>query len=631
MSLRTTIILLLFVCGLGAGIWFWERHQATSLDNEVGSSLTSMAAVEIESFEIKNAAGRVKFKKKADGAWFITEPFDDRADPEFIKAILGLAEKAEVAEVVTRDRLNNSGRKPYGLDDASAIQMAYRKGGKTISRLNLGKAGTLGETVYAETPGNDRQRAIYLIWAKSGTSSTHVRDQIVKSADEMRDPWLLPFRSDHVVKLSMRRGAGEIEIIRQSRGEKENPVWILTKPLKTKGNQTQIDEFVGLFSSAKAASLLPVNTQPPNTDQPDAELTFWDKPQGKGSTIRLFADKDPASKTAIGYLTDRKAWFKIESNYLSEDVIPKSPNGLRSQALGDLAPEQVSTLIIDAPNERTALYKVQRLWLIKTGDTTFLKASSERVMRMMEKINQAEIGEFVTDSLTDPVQYGLDKPYLTVAFASGVNKSLTELVTPNEQNSITLRLGVGPDKKLYANFLGQPSVYQMLPEHFSLIPTQSVKYRDLQLLEFQPMQVRRVRQSLGVEPPVEITAPPNSFDWTAARAGGDVTPLLNKEHALRLVSRLATLQAADWTVGLKEGHDAMQNQTLQIDLDVEYQENPSSDVKTKSIVLNFAPAGDEKTALYFHGRCTDIDSYFLIRRDDYKELAAPLLNSPGSP
>lgn len=628
---RTTLILLFLVVSLGAFTYYWERHQRSTIERRTAGNLTGLKAENIETMEIHNASGISKFKKRAtDGVWNLTEPFDDRVDPEFLKRMLELAEKAEIADTLEEKDIKSSDRKSYGLDDKTAIQIAWKVGGRTTGRLKIGKIGALGDTVYAEAPGNKEFPEIYLIWARPDPKQKNVRDELARPIAEMRDTLLLPIKSNQVVSFSIRRPgtAGEITASRQLLSEKEATPWTLLKPLKARGEQNEIDNLVGLFATARVNKLLPPGPAPSGLPAvPAVEIQFQSSFKAKGTTIRLYPPDAADPNSAIGFLTDRKAWFTIDKEFI--EAIPEDTTKLRSHTLIDLDYRKLTTMIIEnRDGETIPLYRAGNRWVIQKSDKTFIRASGDRVAKTIQNLNQAEIGKFVTDSLTNPADYGLDKPFQSITFGTPEHKGGIAELKP--ETSLTLLFGTDKDGRLYANIKGESSVYLMLPDHFGLVPPQLIKWRDSQILDFTRPSIRRLQQTLGTTPPITLNSPPRSFEWTVTRAGNNVTPLLLSENVERLIGRLSTLNVAEWLPGLQEGYKALQEPSLVIDVDIEYVEDKSS-INTptlKKLQLSFAPSGDAKQALFYIGHCNEIPDYFLISREAYRELAAPLLANP---
>lgn len=633
MRARTTFILFLLVIGLAVFVYTYERHQRSTLERRIAGSLTGYDPAIIDSIELKNGSLTAKLKRKAENRWFLTDPIDDRVDPAFVVRLLGLAEKAEISETIPDDQIKDSDRTRFGLDDKSAIQITWRSEGKTIGRLKVGKIGALGETAYAEAPGNKEYGDVYLFWAKPDTKTVNVREELNRSLEDMRDTSLLPYKSQEITSFSIRHPGktGEIEVERTILSDKEATPWVLTKPLKTRGEQKQIDNFVGLFANAKANKLLPPTPAPANLPaNPVAEIQFQKDPAAKGATIRFYPPDPPDSKYLTGYLTDRKTWFTIESEFLQ--AIPESPNDLRARTLADLEAKKITTILINNLNgDNIELYRIDGRWFIKKGDEQFLAASGDRVSKTLQALNQAEIGSFANDSLTKPADYGLDQPFQTITFGTAEHVRGKGLGALTPQNSLVLQFGQNQEThRLYANFKGETSVYEMLPEHFNLVPNRELKWRNLQILEFGRQAVRRLQQTLGTEPPVTLKAK-TEYGWSASRVGSDVDPtaFLNKEAVERILNRLGTLNVDDWATGLQDGHKALQTPSLELEIDVEYVTDRSALDKPslKTIQLTFAPIGDPKTALYYYGRCTDYADYFLISREVYKELSTPLLKN----
>jgi hypothetical protein len=641
---RTTLLLLAFVIGLASFIYYYERHQLGTIESRKAGSLTSLEVSEIDSMELQNASGTIKFKKKLDGLWYLTDPIDDRLDQTLAQRLIDMASKAEIAQTVPAKEVTPEDLKSYGLDEKEAITLAWRTNGKTVGKLKLGKIGALGDTVYAEAPGHKIHNDIYLIFARPEANSSNFRDEVNRALADMRDKKLLPFSTAKIASVSIRRPVtgGEIQIQRKLISETEATPWAITKPLKSRADDKSVNDRLGYLASSQVKSLFAPGTPPKDVPEtPAVELQVQSDLESKGVTIRLYDTADAAAESGIGYFVDRKTWFTYPLDVGEPDVTKKgdllhvflSPlETLRTHTLADLDAKKLSTILIQQQYlPPISLYRIGSHWIMKNGEKGFGKASGDRVAKTIKAVNEAEIGRFVTDSLTDPAEYGLDHPWQTITFASALHtpKGLGP-VTP--ENSITLLLGKAADEKLYANFKGESSVFLMLPEHYGLIPSQPLKWKEPQILSFAPFSVRKYVQTLGNEPPTTLVSPPQSSTFSASRGGGDVTPLLDKETVQRTLARLSSLNVSDWTAELKEAVALLQTPELEIEMDIDFVEdsNGFEAPKTQNVKLAFAPAGKVGTtgkSPFYLGSCTDVPDYFYITRETFKELSTPLLKA----
>lgn len=628
----TTLILLLIVASLGTFVYFWERHQGGTIERRAAGNLTALKRDDIEAIEIRNASGTAKIKKRPDGRWWLTSPFDDLVDSEFAERLISLAEKATIADTITHEDLKSEDLKAYGLDEKSAIQINWKKDGKVVTRLKLGKIGALGDTVYAEAPNNNEFPDVYLIWARPTSTISNLRDEVSKPIPEMRELRLVPLRPEKVTAFSIRRpgNAGEISVERKLLTGQEATPWSLVKPIKARGDQRHIDGLVGDFTAGKIGKLLPPASIPEGL--PDVALLdvqFHADANTKPCTFRLFPPASADATMLTGMFVERKAYFLVEKELI--DAIPTDPNELRALTLMDLDYSRLTTMLIEnRGGESIPLYRTQGRWLMEKPDKTYMKVSGDRVAKTVQALNKAEIEKYITDSLTDPAPYGLDFPYQTITFGTPAHKGEIGRLTP--ENSLTLQFGKDKDGRLYANIRGESSVFLMKPEHIGIVPDQPLRWRDLQVLNFPPYSVKRLSQSLGAEPPLILTTLADGTGWAARRLDVDLSKRVAGEIVDRLLSRLGTLNVSDWTYSLVETSKRLENPSLQLEVEVEMIEDPNfPDTKSiKKVRLEFAPTGDLKTSLYFIGRCTDIPDYFLINRTIYQELASTLLTKQVS-
>ncbi len=642
MKLRTTLLLFLLTAGLITYVLLHERRQpprdlAGFLLFDLEGDILRDEAVSLEitpdeigGIDVKSAGGQLAFRRSEDGTWEIARGVKDRASRESVKLLLDFVTKARILDTLDRDEVRSGKVKEstIGLDDSSAVEITYRRpGGARLVELKVGRTAPLGKAMYVQFPDVKTREDVYIV-------SPDLRDFLMQPPDEFRDRALAKYPAERIRKFAVKRGEGEIEISRESTNETDATPWVISRPLpNARADQAVVKDFLNMITGAKLTGFAP--TTGSGTALPAgqilAEVTFW--PDGaydrKGITLTFFPDPDPASKEAICRDRERKVEFKVERELVDSIALADSPNTFRDRQLGNIDPDKVATLEVEVVNgDSVGLYRVGDRWAVrKKGTEDFQAASGDLVEKLIKALNAAEILEFTSDSLMDKAIYGLDQPALTLTFATGKHASLKQPAPLTTDNSRILRFGVMPTGKVYANFAGEPFVYQVGPEVAGLVPRQLIRWRTLQLPGFGRMNLRALRQTLGAAPAVELKAEANSFTWTAQRAGETVTPFLNQPAAETLAARLGSLQATSWQGESDASLRALALAPIVIEAAYETPAEGTEAPKVNQVRLEFAPMSTEERAPLYYGRHSAVPGVFLIDAQAVRDLSAQLLKT----
>ena len=642
LKLRTTFLLLLLTAGLAAYVLLHERRQpphdlAGSLLFDLEGDVLRDEAVSLEitpddvgGIDLNSSSGNIALRRSEDGTWEMARGLKDRASRETIRTLLDFVSKARILDTLDRAEVRSGKVKEsdLGLDDSGAVEITYRKpGGARLVELKVGRTAPLGKAMYIQFNDVKTRDDIYIV-------SPDLRTFLTQPPDQFRDRSLAKYPAERIRKFAVKRGEGEIELSRESTNEADATPWVISRPLpNARADQAVVKDFLSMITGAKLSSFTAATGS--STAQPAgqmlAEVTLW--PDGaydrKGVTLAFFPDPDPASKEAICRDRERKAEFKVDRELVDSIALAESPTPFRDPRLGNIDPAKVATLEVEIPaGDSVGLYRIGDRWVVrKQGTAEFQAASGDAVEKLIKSLNEAEILAFASDSLTDKAVYGLDQPAVTLTFATGKHPGLKNLAPLTTDNSRILRFGILPTGKVYANFAGEPFVYQVGPEIASLVPRQMIRWRTLQLPGFERINLRALRQTLGGAPPVELKAEANSFTWTAERSGANVTPLLNTSVAESIAARLGSLQVASWQGESDSSLRALAVAPIVIEVAYETPGDSPGGVKVQQIRMEFAPMSTEERAPLYYGRHSAVPGVFLIEAQTVRDLASPLLKA----
>lgn len=640
MKLRTTFLLLLLTAGLAAYVLLHERRQpprdlAGFLLFDLEGDVLSDEAVSLEitpdevgGIDLKSAAGDIAFRRSDDGTWEMARGIKDRASRETVKTLLDFITNARILDTLDRAEVKNGKVKEsaLGLDAGGAVEITYRKpGGARLVGLKIGRTAPLGKAMYAKFDDVKTRDDIYIV-------NPDLREFLTQPPDQFRDRSIAKYPSTRIRKFSIKRGEGEIEISRESTNEADGADWIISRPLQNaRADQAVVKDFLNMITGAKltgfsattgTGAALPAG-------QMLAEVTLW--PDGaydrKGISLTFFPDADPASKEALCRDRERKVEFRVERELVESIGLAESPNSFRDSKLGNIDPAKVATLEVEVTNgDSVGLYRVGERWAVrKKGAEEFQMASGDTVERLIKELNEAEIVEFSEDSLTRKEEFGLDQPGIVLTFATGKHASLKKLSPLTTDNSRILRFGILPNGRVFANFAGEPFVYQVGPELAGLVPRQLIRWRTLQLPGFERINLRALRQTLGGAPPVDLKSAANSFTWAAERDGQDVTGMLDSQTAEVIAAKLGSLQATSWQGESDASLRALAAAPIVIEAAYETAGAAAGAPDLQQVRVEFAPMSTSERAPLYYGRHSAVPGVFLINAQTARDFGSPLL------
>ncbi len=641
MKFRTTLLLLLLTGGVTSYVLLHERRQAPRdlagfLVFDLEGDVLRDEAVSLEispddvgGIDIKSSAGNLALRRSDDGTWEMARGTKDRASRESVKVLLDFVAKAKIVDTLDREEVRSGKVKEsaLGLDDSGAVEITYRKpGGGRLVEFKVGRTAPLGKAMYLQFNDVKTRQDIYLV-------HPDLREFLSQSADQFRDRAVAKYPAERIRKFTVKRGEGEIELSRVSTGEAEGSPWVISRPLpNARADQAVVKDFLGLLTGAKVTRFSGSGAgaaQP--AGQMLAEVTLW--PDGaydrKGVSLAFFPDGDPASQEAICLDRERKVEFKVERELVDAIALAESPAPFRDPKLGNLDPAKVATLEVElGEGDSVGLYRVGDRWAVRRrGESGFQAASGDAVEKLIKALNEAEILEYSSDALTDKAPYGLEPAAVTLTFVAGRNASLQNLGPVTTDNSRILRLGILPTGKVYANFAGEPFVYQVGPEVAGLIPRQLVRWRTLQLPGFERLNLRELRQTLGSAPAVELKAEARSFVWSAKRGGENVTKLLKQAAAEGVAARLGSLQVVSWQGESDASMRALALPSVVLEAAYEVPGGSAGEVRLEQAKVEFAPMSGEARAPLYYGRHSGVPGIFLIEAQTVRELSGALLEA----
>lgn len=656
MKKSTTLILLVLTLGLGAWLMLRDDRPASELNGQFlfdfsGHLLTKeeirvdVDATLVAGIDLKSSAAEISLRKRPDGGWDLVKGITDRADESIVKELLDYCSKARIADTLPASEVKSGKVNPagIGLDDAGAWRISWLKAdGSVLTEIRAGKTAPLDNAGYVQVTGESRRPDVYLV-------NPDLRPLLARPLDSFRDPRVSRYKAEEVQRMVVRKGEGEVEFSRtflppapappkapdgkaeaNKVEEPETTPWVISRPLpNAPADQPAVRDTVAMICGAKMKGWTQwtesAATGNPG-DKPVVEVTLFPAGENaKGATLSFFTDPDSPDKTALCRDVQRKAAFKVEREIMDVLCLAESPNLFRSRMLAAVEPGIISTIQVTTPKDSVLVCRVGNRWSWRPqAGGKWSEAAPERLEKLIALINETEIIDFASDSLSDPAAYGLDKPMMSITMAAGAHLSLETLTEMTDKNSQTLRIGVLPDGRIFANFTGDPFVYRIGPELPSSIPQSFVKWRSLALTGFTVGQFRSLKLMVGTDPALMLKFNPATARWSAERDGADVSSQLDAAFVEEMVQKLGGLSVENWLENTGDADKALSTPAVTVQIEYETFGDKPAVVLTEKRTLELAPT-PAAGAPFCYGRYSGVKEPFFISSALLRDLSRGLL------
>lgn len=614
MQPRTTAFLLLLVVALGAVILGVERYLPSTRElREMKKGPVKFNKSEVTQFEIDSSGGDGVSLARDKGIWWVRRPFNDHADPDKVTKLLDELLAIGWIERVHRAEFDEAGWAKTALDQPRH-KLRLMVGSDTVLEVWLGSAAAIeGSHYLAVQKSNDSEETAYYV------AKTSLPDLLKPTPKDWRDSKLVRLAAEQVTGIKLVQEGGQIELVRVP----GKAGWILAKPLSTRGSKEKIGELLSTLLNLEIKDAVEVTTGAATAIEGGTATAAIN---GQPLKITLTAQQDettiqteititkpqPDSLETKATVSHRRPIFTVLSKSLAD--LWSQPNDLRDRMLARIETEAVAAVRIDSQVFAPVLLeKKQESWFLRRHNK-LEPANGDRVARLFEALNSHPIRSYASDSAANLAGYGLDKPFLTLTFSSTDGRAMKLFFGANAERT-----------EFFAKYEAEPSVYQIDASLLPSIPQDGIKWKGLGAMRFTQFALRKISLAMGTQPPVELSYDPTTAQWTGARAGRDITAMIDRVKADRLAGSLAKFNVQDWSADATNAIQALKTPALRVV--VTLGEPGTNTGPTRDIEMNFSPTQpDMDTALYF-GQVDKGPDVFYVTRSALLELLAPVFKS----
>jgi uncharacterized protein DUF4340 len=241
-GLRSTIVLLVVLIGLGGYIYFYASKPADS-GSKNEKLFAGVDADKVNELKVKSESGDLTSLKKEGGAWKIVAPVTASASDADAQGIANTIGGLEIDRVVDE---NPSDLKDYGLAQPR-IDIEFKSSdGKPSGHLRIGNKTVTGGNVYAMR--NDEKRVLLV--------AEYQQASLNKSTFDLRDKSIVKLERDKVDGLDVTVDGKPIELA------KSNGDWRLVKPIAARADLSAVEGLVGKVEGAQMKSVVSAEPEP---------------------------------------------------------------------------------------------------------------------------------------------------------------------------------------------------------------------------------------------------------------------------------------------------------------------------------------------------------------------------------
>ena len=508
------------------------------------------------SIQISDTNGN-KFQIKQTGNfWSITEPWEDRANPSYIRVLFQFIASLEVQDVIERDNLNLD---DFHLKKGQIRVKMFDENNATVCDLKIGRltawkipsedktpqkgAPTYEPTIFIRLSDEHKRDKIYIC---TSNTTAGIHSLFANNFAQFRDHRPLYFSHRYLDKVSIKNQETEIVVSRPNL----NAAWKITKP-----NQLRVDPEATalLFNSLAKLTALKVEdrssvtlpTAADNVNQ-SQEVSIHFAGQPEDVTLRIYPPTRENANAVLATVSDRPntvfhlplTQSAVAPESTSLNSLQVGVNDLRSKTMTQLNGKELQAIIIRPGGLDPILLKRERLteWqMLRTEG--WRPTNTDTLIRLIQAVTQDKIVKFVTDAATsdDLTAYGLDRPFLLLGFNNFNNKGLR------------IAIGRSPkDGKSYARILGKPNIWEISTDTLQKIALYSWQWRTPHVWHIPEVDIQKIVLERKGKPSIELSYQYFADKWSAKIDGQDATSSLNPNRAKFFLKQLTSIKAHRW-------------------------------------------------------------------------------------
>lgn len=657
MRSATTSILLAIAIGLGAWIYLGESRQDIDQVNQDKKVLAHFQPESVKEIYI-DSGGIKSVMKKHGELWFFEKPLADRADQSTAASVLDLLGHLTIRDKISAEEVEGDtslSDQQLGFTEEDQIRVTLisspddkeKNSTKTTKQtvLVFGGVAPMQNTIFARL--EDETKKTDAVFIVDGNPKKYLEDPTAA----LRDQTLLFAPVNRIAGLTVRTAQNTIKMERKVTSPATG--WTMISPLPARANSELIETIIAQLSSLRVEDLLDTSTASGANPNPVPEdgVVFELQLLGMEKPISVFLSPatPPASATTDekaaplleARVSDRPATFLVRSPLLAQ--LPFSPNAFRDPHLARIPLQLLHSIVIQTRDNPdvilTAMPPADGHINWKSDRNGKREAANlTKIIDLVNAVNEEKIIDFIDDPKADLAIYGLDHPFTAITFnvfqavpmAPGTDPKSSATQKP-KMIQRTLKLGFSKDdaNHLFANFVGEPYIYQISPVFRNHVSPHPLKWKALKVLSFSTISLQHIEISKKGQAPLLLDYDYTRDTWEVHNDDTTKPKAIDHRIAEKVKSTLGSLTARDWITTSQLAYKALATPSLSFKIVIEEIDPALQEPRLVTHTLKFAPTSSPGI---YYGSLDSSPDVFIIGREIYRDLSHnPLIATPEVP
>ncbi len=562
------------------------------------------------------------------GRWQVITPWQDRMDPVFAKAIIAFTLGTRVVDAIPRDEFDEE-KKAFS---NSAIRVRIEdSNGKALAKYIL---GPLTAVTHLDPETGEEHPTVFLRPRESGRNdyvyacTGDIHPIFKDGLRYLRDHRPFYFDPRLLQSIRIRNAEGGLTLSRQS-PDSTSP-WRITKPLELGTDRAAVRQLLENLYLLRAKNVLNrAEVTLPSAGEGDVEsIALRHFGETGERTLQIFPPATPEAETQYAIVDDRPdAVFELlrrplaagangQDDMVSLAVLPDTVNQLRDKTLAHILITAVKTIRI-LPSTGTEIFIGRET--PRDGGLVRLNGEMQplnpyALQNLIKAFTQIPVTAFVTDAAGDDLSpYGLDRPALTVSFASFGDEEIAFL------------FGLSRDGTWHVMRGGTTTVAKLDDQFIREIAVKPWQWRQTALWSIAAVDLKTIERTIEGQPTLALTHDFLSESWSASENGQDRSSELSTARANRLLAVLLDLNVQEWLAADdSQAAAALANPALRFSLGIDVVDDEGEDAGRQWRHLAIAPASDSPANRLFYARIDGEPHPFLLGHGTVYQLAVDL-------
>ncbi|MFC2163525.1 DUF4340 domain-containing protein [Acidobacteriota bacterium] len=399
MKVKTTLILMIVFAALLAFIFLSDIREKGK--PETADKLVDLSSEDIEKIIFKTEEETITFTKENEGDWLITDPLEAKADKYEVDRIAGDFAALDIDRVVEEEPAD---LEKYGIPQKE-ISLFFKDKEAPVKIL-IGMENPLDKKFFAKRA--DETKVVLI--------GTQFKSLLDKKIFDFREKKIFQFETDEVKRIVLR--SGDIQWEAAMDGED----WMLTEPVKSLAEQSQITTLLTSLSDLKAVEFVSEAKKDEETaeyalDKPEHEVVLELPLENQKVTFFISKNDDKV------YATTSLSSKIVEVEDSITENLSKEPGELRDKGIADFYSWEAKKVQVEKGDMTVAAVKDEDgNWHFDKEDGE--EADKEKIESLVRTIENLQAEGFIDPPLK-LADYGLDNPLakITISVKDGEDKT----------------------------------------------------------------------------------------------------------------------------------------------------------------------------------------------------------------